>query len=118
MERLEARLDAFADARRRSGRRCGSRAGFGRTTLEYYDGFVFGAVARGRPDLPPIASGGRYDALTRVLGGGRALPAVGGIVRPEALLALDGGRHDAEARRAVQGAAAGRDDRLVRRARA
>ncbi len=63
-------------------------AEFGRTTLEYYDGFVFGAVARGRPDLPPIASGGRYDALTRVLGGGRSLPAVGGILRPEALVAL------------------------------
>ncbi len=63
-------------------------AEFGRTTLEYYDGFVFGAVARARPDLPPVASGGRYDALTRVLGGGRSLPAVGGILRPEALVAL------------------------------
>ncbi len=63
-------------------------AGFGRTTLEYYDGFVFGAEARGRPDLPMVATGGRYDALTAVLGGGRILPAVGGILRPEALLAL------------------------------
>ena len=42
-------------------------------------------------DLPPIASGGRYDTLTSVLGQGRGLPAVGGIVRPEALLALGGG---------------------------
>jgi ATP phosphoribosyltransferase regulatory subunit len=66
-------------------------ASFGRTTLEYYDGFVFGALPRGRGDLPPIASGGRYDALTRVLGRGRGIPAVGGIVRPEALLALQGG---------------------------
>ncbi|MCB1375731.1 MAG: ATP phosphoribosyltransferase regulatory subunit, partial [Rhodobacteraceae bacterium] len=66
-------------------------AGFGRTTLEYYDGFVFGALAPDRPDLPPIASGGRYDALTRALGQGRGIPAVGGIVRPEALLALAGG---------------------------
>ncbi len=66
-------------------------ASFGRTTLEYYDGFVFGALPRGRADLPPIASGGRYDALTRVLGRGRSIPAVGGIVRPEALLALQGG---------------------------
>ncbi len=63
-------------------------ASFGRTTLEYYDGFVFGAEARRRPDLPLIASGGRYDALTAVLGGGRGVPAVGGIVRPEALVAL------------------------------
>ena len=53
--------------------------------------FVFGALPRGRADLPPIASGGRYDALTRVLGRGRSIPAVGGIVRPEALLALGGG---------------------------
>ena len=58
---------------------------FGRTTLEYYDGFVFGVFAADRPDLPTIASGGRYDALTRVLGGGTGIPAVGAIVRPQAL---------------------------------
>ncbi len=63
-------------------------AEFGRTTLEYYDGFVFGAFATGRPDLPAIASGGRYDALTRALHGPRGAPAVGGIIRPEALLAF------------------------------
>jgi len=63
-------------------------ASYGRTTLEYYDGFVFGFVAEGRPDLPAIATGGRYDTLTRILGRGRGIPAVGGIVRPEALLAL------------------------------
>jgi ATP phosphoribosyltransferase regulatory subunit len=60
---------------------------FGRTTLEYYDGFVFGARAPGRPDLPPLASGGRYDQLTAALGRGAALPAVGAIVRPEVLIA-------------------------------
>lgn len=58
-------------------------ASFGRTTLEYYDGFVFGFVAEGRPDLPPVATGGRYDALTRVLGRGQEIPAVGGVIRPE-----------------------------------
>ncbi len=63
-------------------------ADFGRTTLEYYDGFVFGALAPSRPDLPPIASGGRYDALTQALHGPSGAAAVGGIVRPEALLAL------------------------------
>jgi ATP phosphoribosyltransferase regulatory subunit len=57
-------------------------ASYGRTTLEYYDGFVFGFYAEGRPDLPPVATGGRYDALTGVLGGGEALPAVGGVIRP------------------------------------
>jgi ATP phosphoribosyltransferase regulatory subunit len=61
---------------------------FGRTTLEYYDGFVFGFYADKRPDLPPVASGGRYDALTHVLGRGRAVPAVGGVIRPELVLAL------------------------------
>ena len=61
-------------------------AAFGRTTLEYYDGFVFGFFAEGRPDLPVVASGGRYDALTAVLGQGRSIAAVGGVIRPEALL--------------------------------
>jgi ATP phosphoribosyltransferase regulatory subunit len=88
-DRLAARLDAFA-ARGIDPGRLAFEASFGRTSLEYYDGFVFGAFATGRGDLPPIASGGRYDALTRVLGQGRQVPAVGGIVRPEALLALAG----------------------------
>ena len=65
-------------------------ASFGRTTLEYYDGFVFGFYAPNHPELPQIAQGGRYDALTRVLGQGKGIPAVGGIIRPEALLALKG----------------------------
>jgi len=68
-------------------------ASYGRTTLEYYDGFVFGFYAEGR-DLPPVASGGRYDALTAVLGadqnGGRSIPAVGGVIRPALLVELEG----------------------------
>jgi ATP phosphoribosyltransferase regulatory subunit len=87
VDRLAARLDAFA-SRGIEPARLRFEASFGRTTLEYYDGFVFGALPRGRADLPPIASGGRYDALTRALGHGRGIPAVGGMVRPEALLAL------------------------------
>ncbi|OSP53515.1 ATP phosphoribosyltransferase regulatory subunit [Pseudoruegeria sp. SK021] len=63
-------------------------AAYGRTTMEYYDGFVFGFSAPGRRDLPPVATGGRYDALTRVLGKGRTIPAVGGVIRPEVLLAV------------------------------
>ncbi len=59
---------------------------YGRTSMEYYDGFVFGFYAPTRPDLPPVATGGRYDALTRVLGQGRSIPAVGGVVRPELIL--------------------------------
>jgi len=66
-------------------------ASFGRTTMEYYDGFVFGFFAPSRPDLPPVATGGRYDALTRVLGQGREAPAVGGVIRPGLTLELGGG---------------------------
>lgn len=64
-------------------------ASYGRTTLEYYDGFVFGFYAEGR-DLPPVASGGRYDALTAVLGQGGHIPAVGGVIRPGLLVELGG----------------------------
>lgn len=64
-------------------------ASYGRTSMEYYDGFVFGFYAEGRPDLPPVATGGRYDALTAVLGQGRSIPAVGGVIRPELMLALE-----------------------------
>ncbi|WP_417261823.1 ATP phosphoribosyltransferase regulatory subunit [Celeribacter sp.] len=66
-------------------------ASYGRTSMEYYDGFVFGFYAEGRPDLPPVATGGRYDALTAVLGQGRSIPAVGGVIRPNVLLSLKGG---------------------------
>lgn len=61
---------------------------FGLTHMEYYDGFVFGFSAETRPDLPPVASGGRYDALTDVLGQGRTIPAIGGVIRPALLEAL------------------------------
>ncbi|SHH67612.1 ATP phosphoribosyltransferase regulatory subunit [Cognatishimia maritima] len=63
---------------------------YGRTNMEYYDGFVFEFHAEGRADLPAVATGGRYDALTRVLGGGNEIPAVGAVIRPEVLLALEG----------------------------
>ena len=63
-------------------------ASYGRTSMEYYDGFVFGFRAVGRPELPSIASGGRYDALTRRLGSGGEIPAVGGVLRPGLMLEL------------------------------
>jgi ATP phosphoribosyltransferase regulatory subunit len=56
--------------------------------MEYYDGFTFAFV--GPADLPPVASGGRYDALTAVLGQGKSIPAVGGIIRPNLVAALKG----------------------------
>lgn len=63
---------------------------YGRTTLEYYDGFVFEFKAIGRADLPPVATGGRYDALTSRLGEGLPAPAVGGVIRPDLVVALRG----------------------------
>ena len=63
---------------------------YGRSLMEYYDGFVFGFYAETRTDLPPIATGGRYDALTKQLGQGAEIPAVGGVIRPDLLLDLEG----------------------------
>ncbi len=88
--RMDRRLDALSA----HGVDVGAldfEASFGRTTMEYYDGFVFGFFAEGRPDLPPVATGGRYDALTRILGQGRTIPAVGGVVRPGVALSVTGG---------------------------
>lgn len=65
---------------------------YGRTSMEYYDGFVFGLYSETRPDLPPVATGGRFDALTAALGGGRSIPAVGGVIRPGLVLQLREGR--------------------------
>ena len=66
-------------------------ASYGRASMEYYDGFVFGFYAEARADLTPVASGGRYDALTRQLGQGAEIPAVGGVVRPGLMLGLKEG---------------------------
>lgn len=90
--RLEKRLSALSD-RGVDVDTLDFEASYGRTTMEYYDGFVFGFYNENRLDLPPVASGGRYDALTRVLGQGRAVPAVGGVVRPaEVLMLTKGGK--------------------------
>lgn len=90
VERFERRLNALS-AHGIDTSALDFEGSYGRTTLEYYDGFVFGFYAENRPDLPVVASGGRYDALTEVLGQGRSIPAVGGIIRPEALVALQEG---------------------------
>ncbi|MEL7091710.1 MAG: ATP phosphoribosyltransferase regulatory subunit [Pseudomonadota bacterium] len=63
---------------------------YGRTSMEYYDGFVFGLYAAAHPDLPPVVTGGRYNALTRQLGNGNAAPAVGGVIRPDLVALLEG----------------------------
>jgi ATP phosphoribosyltransferase regulatory subunit len=62
-------------------------AEFGRQ-LEYYTGFVFEIVA---PELgrdSPLAGGGRYDDLMRIVGGKRDIPAVGGAIHTERLLSV------------------------------
>ena len=56
---------------------------YGRTSMEYYDGFVFGFSSNAGLNIPPVATGGRYDALTVVLGNGTGVPAVGGVIRPD-----------------------------------
>ena len=53
-------------------------------------GFLFGFEAVDRKGMPPVATGGRYDALTRAIGGGSGVPAVGGVIRPGLTLKLGG----------------------------
>lgn len=87
VDRFAHRLDALA-ARGIAVDTLAFEASLGRTSMEYYDGFVFSFHASG--DMPAVASGGRYDALTAVLGQGRSIPAVGGIIRPHLVADLRG----------------------------
>ena len=82
VDRFAARLAALK-SRGIDTARLAFEASLGRTSMEYYDGFTFAFLTDGQP---PVASGGRYDALTAVLGQGRSIPAVGGVIRPELLL--------------------------------
>lgn len=86
VDRFATRLDALA-AKGVDISTLAFEASHGRTALEYYDGFVFSFHAEG---LPPVASGGRYDALTAVLGQGAFIPAVGGVIRPGLVARLKG----------------------------
>jgi ATP phosphoribosyltransferase regulatory subunit len=87
-DRLAARLDALAGAGLDPAQ-IGFEAAWGRTTLEYYDGVVFGFF---RPGVsgPPVASGGRYDALCRALGAAPGTWGVGAVIRPADVLRLRG----------------------------
>lgn len=87
-----ARVAARAEALAKRGVDVDSlefEASYGRTSMEYYDGFVFGFYAESRPDLPAVATGGRYDALTQRLGAGAAIPAVGAVLRPDLMALLE-----------------------------
>ncbi len=88
---FSARLDALS-ARGVNVDTLAFEAAYGRMSMEYYDGFVFGFEAPAQFNLPPVATGGRYDALTTVLGNGVGVPAVGGVIRPAAVVALEGER--------------------------
>ena len=55
-------------------------AGFGRESMEYYDGFVFGFYNQ---NGQVAISGGRYDSLTEILGQGHKIPAIGLACFPE-----------------------------------
>lgn len=90
LDRLAARIGALR-ARGIDTDNLDFEASYGRTSMEYYDGFVFGFHAETRPDLPPVATGGRYDALTRRLGNGAEIPAVGGVLRPDLMLQIEEG---------------------------
>jgi len=85
IDRLDARLDAL-DRLGHAPERLRFSATFGRN-LEYYDGFVFEFRAPGRRGHPALAGGGRYDTLTLRLGAERPVQAIGGMIRPEAVLA-------------------------------
>ncbi len=85
VDRFSARLQALA-SRGVDVQTLAFEASHGRTAMEYYDGFVFSFVGGNEV----VASGGRYDALTAVLGQGRSIPAVGAIVRPHLVSALRG----------------------------
>ena len=89
VERLRARMIALK-TRGVDVEKIEFATSYGRGLMEYYDGFVFGFYAETRTDLPPIATGGRYDALTKQLGQGAEIPAVGGVIRPDLLLDLVG----------------------------
>ena len=51
---------------------------------------LFWLYSESYADLPPIATGGRYDALTKHIGKGREIPAVGGVVRPDLIVKSKG----------------------------
>ena len=88
VDRFAARLEAL-EGRGIDTATLPFEASHGRTSLEYYDGFVFSFHAADA-SLPPVASGGRYDALTGVLGQGQSIPAVGGVIRPGLVARLKG----------------------------
>lgn len=81
---LEARLEALLDIGV-DPTELWFEASYGRTNMEYYNGFVFG-FSSDDEHMPAVATGGRFDMVPEVLG--QPVPAVGGVIRPELILEL------------------------------
>lgn len=62
-------------------------AEFGRS-VGYYTGFVFEVVSDVLGPASPVGGGGRYDGLLKAVGAPREVPAVGGAIHTERLLAV------------------------------
>jgi ATP phosphoribosyltransferase regulatory subunit len=62
-------------------------AEFGRS-VGYYTGFVFEVVSAVLGPASPVGGGGRYDGLLKAVGAPREVPAVGGAIHTERLLAV------------------------------
>jgi ATP phosphoribosyltransferase regulatory subunit len=65
-------------------------ADFGRN-LEYYTGFVFEVANEQLGPQSPLAGGGRYDSLMRMVGAPQDVSAVGSAIHTERLLDIVGG---------------------------
>ena len=85
IDRIKRRIDAF-EGQGIDTALMSFEASYGQTSMEYYDGFVFGFYVKSLKGNFLIATGGRYDALTRHLGNGIKLPAVGGVIRPDLMV--------------------------------
>ena len=62
-------------------------AEFGRS-VGYYTGFVFEVLVEALGPSSPVGGGGRYDGLLKAVGAPRNVPAVGGAIHTERLLAV------------------------------
>ena len=88
---LENRLDCLAQLDI-DVKKIDFEVSFGRTSMEYYDGFVFEIGPINKVSSIPFAQGGRYNELTRILshfeGQEKSPCSVGAIIRPEILHAF------------------------------
>lgn len=91
LDDFDARLN-FIAARGVDLDRLSFSARFGRR-LDYYTGFVFEAVDPGRP-AAPVIGGGRYDQLSRALGAGEDIPAVGAAIWCERMALTSSGAEE------------------------